>query len=168
LNGIDEAVAWHPLAEVAWVAAVSEPNQRYSANALRVRDIALLRAGLVLLVALLVAYAAARTLARPLRTLTEAAKRLAAGGDSDPVLESQLEGVAGRLDDLGVLGERLASATRETRERERKLREMVDSLKVEIDHSQKEAAVKEIVDSDFFSGLQARAREMRAKSRPDD
>lgn len=168
LNGIDEAVAWHPLAEVAWVAAVSEPNQRYSANALRVRDIALLRAGLVLLVALLVAYAAARTLARPLRTLTEAAKRLAAGGDSDPVLESQLEGVAGRLDDLGVLGERLASATRETRERERKLREMVDTLKVEIDHSQKEAAVKEIVDSDFFSGLQARAREMRAKSRPDD
>ncbi|MFM7686440.1 MAG: HAMP domain-containing protein, partial [Actinomycetota bacterium] len=118
-------------------------------------------------IALLVAYAAARTLARPLRILTEAAKRLASGGEADPQLDERLETVAGRRDDLGVLGERLATATRETRERERRLREMVDSLKVEIDHGQKEAAVQEIVESDFFNDLQSRARELRAKSRPD-
>ncbi len=165
LNGVDEAVAWHPLEDVTWVAAISEPSERYSANALRVRNVALLRAGLVVLIALLVAFAAARTLARPLRTLTEAAKRLAAGGDPDPELDSRLEGVAGRRDDLGVLGERLASATRESRERERRLRETVEALKVEIDHGQKEAAVKEIVDSDFFTDLQSRARQMRSKAR---
>lgn len=167
LNGVEEAVAWHPLDDVDWVAAVSEPSDRYSANALKVRNLALLRAGLVLAIALLVAYAAARTLARPLRILTEAAKRLASGGEADPQLDERLETVAGRRDDLGVLGERLATATRETRERERRLREMVDSLKVEIDHGQKEAAVQEIVESDFFNDLQSRARELRAKSRPD-
>jgi methyl-accepting chemotaxis protein len=150
------------------VAAVAEPHQRYIAAANRVRNAALLRAALVIAAALLVAYAAARMLARPLRTLTEAARRLGTGGDADAALDSQLAEVAGRRDDLGVLGERLATATRETRERERKLRETVEALKVGVDHAQKEADVRNIVDTDFFNNLQTRSRELRAKMRSDD
>jgi C4-dicarboxylate-specific signal transduction histidine kinase len=168
LGGVTEAVAWEPLRSVDWVAAVAEPHQRYIAAANRVRNAALLRAALVIAAALLVAYAAARMLARPLRTLTEAARRLGTGGDADAALDSQLAEVAGRRDDLGVLGERLATATRETRERERKLRETVEALKVGVDHAQKEADVRNIVDTDFFNNLQTRSRELRAKMRSDD
>lgn len=159
------AIAWHPLSSVDWVAGVSEPHERYAAAANRARNDALVRAAIVLAVALGIALFAARMLTKPLRVLTETARRLAAGSDGDESLDVELDGVARRRDDLGVLGARLSSAAKETRERERKLKDLVASLRVEIDHARKDADVAEIVEGQFFTDLKSRADSIRA--RPD-
>jgi hypothetical protein len=52
--------------------------------------------------------------------------------------------------------------------REQQLKQQVTELKIQIDQVKKETAVKEIVESDFFNDLQAKAaalREERAKGK---
>jgi len=159
------AVAWQPLAAAPWTAVVVEPLAAYKASAEDARSAALRIAGAVALVAVLIALLAARRMSRPLQALTEASARLEAG---TPVDEEALAVVARRRDDLGLLATRLADAARETRAREARLEAQVASLRVEIDESRRAADVKEIVDSDFFTDLQARATEMRRRVRGDE
>jgi predicted ribosome quality control (RQC) complex YloA/Tae2 family protein len=70
-----------------------------------------------------------------------------------------------------MLGE-LQEANRQLEEARRKLhsenvilRDQVQRMKIEIDQSQKEREVSDIVGTDYFQTLQRRAREMRARHR---
>ncbi|MFM7224220.1 MAG: cache domain-containing protein [Actinomycetota bacterium] len=159
------AVAWQPLVAAPWTAVVVEPLTAYDAAADDARDTALRIAGVVALVAVLIALIAGRRLSRPLRALTDAAAHLEAGTAVD---EAALGAVARRRDDLGLLATRLADAARESRAREARLEAQVASLRVEIDESRRARDVQEIVDSDFFTDLQARAAEMRRRVRRND
>ena len=51
--------------------------------------------------------------------------------------------------------------------REKKLREQVRAMRVEIDHGRRKESVDGIVESDFFKGIQDRAAEMRMRARGD-
>jgi hypothetical protein len=49
--------------------------------------------------------------------------------------------------------------------REQALRQQVEELRIEIDETNRQKQVSEIVESDFFQGLQERARTMRQRKR---
>ena len=50
-------------------------------------------------------------------------------------------------------------------QREQTLRRQVEELKIEIDEVKRKKQVSEIVESDFFQDLQAKARRMRSRGR---
>jgi methyl-accepting chemotaxis protein len=112
----------------------------------------LLLTGLVLLVS--------TWLTRPLKRLTAATRRIAAG-DYDVDLSNV---VATRIpDEMGVLAASFAVMVDKVRIREKDLTQQVKRLTVEIDSKKREQAVSEITDSDFFSSLTAKAGNMRRR-----
>jgi CHASE3 domain sensor protein len=62
----------------------------------------------------------------------------------------------------------LAVAALEAYVREQSLRQEIQQLRIEIDEAKRQQQVSEIVDTDFFSELQAKAREMRRRNRPSE
>jgi DNA-binding response OmpR family regulator len=77
---------------------------------------------------------------------------------------ANLQEVAGRPDALGNLARVFQSMAEEVRVREQRLRQQVESLKVEIDHARKTREVEEITDTEFFRDLQSRAKILRART----
>jgi CHASE3 domain sensor protein len=59
----------------------------------------------------------------------------------------------------------LAAAALEAYIREESLKQEIQQLKIEIDETKRQQQVSEIVDTDFFSDLQARAQEIRKRGR---
>jgi len=59
----------------------------------------------------------------------------------------------------------LAAAALEAYIREQALRREIRQLKIEIDETKRQQQVSEIVDTDFFTDLQARAHEIRSRGR---
>ncbi|MCG3210464.1 MAG: hypothetical protein FOGNACKC_04095 [Anaerolineae bacterium] len=59
----------------------------------------------------------------------------------------------------------LAAAALEAYIREQSLKREIQQLKIEIDEAKRQQQVSEIVETDFFADLQARAREIRGRSR---
>jgi CHASE3 domain sensor protein len=57
----------------------------------------------------------------------------------------------------------LAAAALEAYSRERSLRQEIRQLRIEIDEAKRQKQVSEIVDTDFFQGLQAKVRALRAR-----
>jgi GAF domain-containing protein len=62
----------------------------------------------------------------------------------------------------------LAVAALEAYIREQSLRAEIQQLRIEIDEAKRQQQVSEIVETDFFSALQAKAREIRKKHRRGD
>jgi GAF domain-containing protein len=60
----------------------------------------------------------------------------------------------------------LAVAALEAYIREQSLRQEIRQLRIEIDEVKRQQQVSEIVESDFFQDLQARARAMRGRKSP--
>jgi CheY-like chemotaxis protein len=77
---------------------------------------------------------------------------------------AHLDEVTGRPDALGNLARVFQGMAEEVRARELRLRQQVESLKVEIDHGRKAREVEEITDTEFFRNLQSRAKTMRARA----
>ena len=77
---------------------------------------------------------------------------------------AHLDEVTGRPDALGNLARVFQGMAEEVRARELRLRQQVESLKVEIDHAMKAREVEEITDTEFFRNLQSRAKTMRARA----
>lgn len=75
----------------------------------------------------------------------------------------QLTSLTKRQDELGQLGRIFQSMVNEVLAREEKFRQQIQALKIEIDQSRKEKEVNEIVESDYFRDLQAKARQMRKR-----
>jgi HAMP domain-containing protein len=115
---------------------------------------------LLLLVVLL-----ATSLTRPLKRLTTATQRVADGEydlDVQAIVPNRFP------DEMWTLAESFASMAAKVASRERSLTSEVRRLKVEIDHVRREQAVKEITETDSFSDLMTRAKEMRRRARGED
>lgn len=74
---------------------------------------------------------------------------------------SSLDEVAARSDALGALGRVFQNMAREVIAREKRLREQLQELKIEIDEVKKARQVEEITDTDYFRSLQEKARRYR-------
>ena len=71
--------------------------------------------------------------------------------------------MASRNDDVGALALQLVETNGLLLERERRANEQLQALKVEIDQIRRESQVGEIVESEFFTQLEARAAELRLR-----
>jgi len=80
---------------------------------------------------------------------------------ADDFKAETLDGVAGRQDELGLLARVFQQMARDVYERERRLREQVQQLRIEIDDARAEQKVAEITDTDYFRDLEKRASTLR-------
>lgn len=104
------------------------------------------------------------SLTRPLKRLTVAVSRVA-DGEYDLDLSKT---VPSRFpDEMFTLAEAFSVMAVKVAQREQRLTNEVRRLTVEIDQARREEAVKEIVETDFFSDLTAKAAVMRARMRGD-
>ncbi|MDZ4769876.1 MAG: HAMP domain-containing protein, partial [Chloroflexota bacterium] len=94
---------------------------------------------------------------RPLKTITNAAERIG-DGEYDTPLPKTAKTFQSEMD---ILSDVFGSMVKKLDRRETELRKQVEVLKIEIDQAKASAQVMEIVDTDFFTGLQARARNIR-------
>jgi len=76
-----------------------------------------------------------------------------------------LDTVAARGDELGESARALQQMAREVLAREQRLREQVQQLRIEIDHTKKEHEVREITESEYFKDLQEKAGKLRRTPR---
>lgn len=112
-------------------------------------------AALLLLVLIL-----SRILTRPIVRLTAMAERVGEGDyeqDFSALRQRRLR------DEIGLLADVLQAMTEKIGARERTLRREVRALQIEIDERKRGRDVAEIVETDFFRDLQARAHEMRQR-----
>jgi len=112
----------------------------------------------ILLANLFLVLLISNSLTRPIISLTRLASRI---GEGD--YNQDLSGLTrGRFpDEISKLATDFAIMVGKVYQREQILRRQVEELKIEIDESKKKNQVSEIVESEFFRDLQARADRMR-------
>jgi two-component system, cell cycle response regulator len=71
--------------------------------------------------------------------------------------------VAARPDELGQLARVFQEMTREIQARERRLKEQVQQLRVEVDQARRVRQVAEITQTDYFQNLKQQARALRTR-----
>jgi two-component system cell cycle response regulator len=72
-----------------------------------------------------------------------------------------LAAVAARTDALGQLARVFSRMAREVYDREQRLKQQVQQLRIELDQARQDRQVAEITESDYFQQLQARAQDLR-------
>ena len=112
---------------------------------------------LVVLVGLIIGVLLSRRITKPVDAVARAATSLA-DGTFDP---TTLDSAARRTDELGDLARTFRTMGIEIAARERRLREQVQQLSVQIDRTKVAAEVQEITESDYFQRLKSRSRELR-------
>lgn len=105
----------------------------------------------------------AQTFSRPLLRLTESAGQMQQGKLSIERARdlSETEGV----DELAQLSRLFGTMAQEVIEREARLKQQLESLKIEIDQVKQSKQVAEITDNEFFRDLQTKARTLRSRDR---
>jgi HAMP domain-containing protein len=149
---------------LGWVLVSAVPSAQLAepGRELALRQVGL--AALVLVLGLVAGLLLSRRIARPVEDVTRAASTLA----EDRFDPATLDRAAERADEVGTLARTFRAMAVEVVARERALREQVTRLTVEIDASRREAAVREIVETDFFADLSEKAAEMRRRIRGED
>jgi methyl-accepting chemotaxis protein len=101
----------------------------------------------------------ARTITRRLERLSRAAAEMEAGNLSDEDIESLRESKGS--DEIASLMRLFARTAVGVKSRETALRQEVQNLHIEIDHTKAAQEVAEIAETDYFKQLQAKAKGMR-------
>ena len=143
--------------EVDWVLVSAVNQDRLEAPA---RALALQMAAIALVVALIgivLGVLLSRRITTPVDAITRAAGSLA-DGTFDP---TALDSASRRSDELGDLARTFQAMGTEIVARERRLREQVQQLSVQIDRDKVASEVQEITESDYFQRLKSRSRELR-------
>jgi two-component system NtrC family sensor kinase len=99
-------------------------------------------------------YVASRRVARPILAIAETASAVAAG-------DLEREAPVMTNDEVGLLARVFNDMTAKLHERERRLKEQVQQLRIEIDEARAAQKVAEITDTDYFRDLQKRAGGLR-------
>lgn len=116
----------------------------------------------------LLALVAATALTRSIARLTDGAEELGEGNyDNYGKITAPLHNAL-VVDETVVLAAVFDSMANKIRQREESLREQVAQLKIEVDEAKQSQHVQEIVDSEFFQDLRARAATMRDRRRSHD
>ena len=118
----------------------------------------------VLLIGLVSGLLLSRRIIRPVEAVTRAARDLS----EDRFDPSSLDAAAARTDEVGELARTFQRMGAEIVERERRLREQVARLTVEIDRTRVEEAVADITESEYFARIKERADELRWNRRDED
>jgi len=95
---------------------------------------------------------------RQVARLTDAA----AAVEAETFYPDSLSGVAARTDELGQLARVFQRMAREIYVREQRLKQQVQQLRIELDKTRQASQVAEIVETDYFRQLQAKAQEIRS------
>lgn len=145
--------------EVDWVlvSAVNQDRLEAPARALAYQMAAIALS--VVLIGLVLGVLLSRRITTPVDAITRAAGSLA-DGTFDP---TSLDSAAQRSDELGDLARTFQTMGTEIVARERRLREQVQQLSVQIDRDKVASEVQEITESDYFQRLKSRSREMRER-----
>lgn len=157
-----KVAGYAPLAHQPWVMAVSEPREEFVAP---IRNLASQNAVTLLVVTGIAGASAlllARTIVKPIRALAGAAQALENDRFTTTDL-SDLRDFASDDDDVGRLVRVFSNMAQTVKAREDKLKQQVRELEIEIDESKRQQQVREIVDTDFFQDLQAKARQVRQR-----
>ena len=124
---------------------------------------AMLLVGVLSLIGMIVVW---QTVIHPIASLGELAQKITGGGMTPEDFEpEELAKVATRTDELGHAAQLFLKMAREVYEREKRLAEQVQQLRIEIDEAKRQREVSEIVDSDFFQDLQKKAGKIRRRGR---
>jgi sigma-B regulation protein RsbU (phosphoserine phosphatase) len=118
----------------------------------------------VLVVVAGITFGLSRTITRRLLKLSNAAQLLESGQLSDDQIATLRES-KGR-DEVASLMRVFAGMAVQVRAREERLRQQVQDLRIEIDHSKKERQVAEITETDYFQELQGKVRQLRVGQGP--
>lgn len=145
--------------EVDWVlvSAVNQDRLEAPARALAYQMAAI--ALVVVLIGIVLGVLLSRRITTPVDAITRAAGSLADGTFNPTSLDS----AAQRSDELGDLARTFQTMGTEIVARERRLREQVQQLSVQIDRDKVASEVQEITESDYFQRLKSRSREMRER-----
>ncbi len=108
-----------------------------------------------------VVYFATQTVARPVEALSQVARRVGAGDYTQRFIRS----LASRyVDEFDVLAETFNEMIAQVDQREQSLRREVAELRIEINEVKRQKNVEEVVDTEFFRELQAKAQHLRQRS----
>ena len=87
---------------------------------------------------------------------------------ADDLGSERVQQITERNDELGQLAQVFREMAQEIHVRTQTLKQQVHQLRIEIDEAKRQQAVAEIVDSDYFKDLQAKARKLRRTGDRDD
>ena len=79
-----------------------------------------------------------------------------------------LDEVAGRSDELGQLAQVFQEMAIQVYDREQRLQQQVQQLRIEIDHTRKTREVADITESEYFQQLLGKANELRNRVKADE
>ena len=117
--------------------------------------------GIAFIIFIITAVFVSRSIITPVRQLTEAARIMEAGELDVNMIKDLLERkVKDEVSELARVFKQMAEAVQL---RERRLREEVQELKIQIDIKKKDEDVNKIVESDDFKALKEKAKAMRAQ-----
>ncbi|MEP7291048.1 MAG: HAMP domain-containing protein, partial [Chloroflexota bacterium] len=105
-------------------------------------------------------YLSSRALSRPIVKLTAIAGAIAEGNYDQDFTKVRPSGFADEIDTLANVFQLMIG---KVAQREEKLKQQVAALEIQINHSQRDEQVKEIVGNEFFQSLQTKASELRAR-----
>lgn len=118
-------------------------------------------------VIVLINYLLKRNVIQPLKPMAQLAQKISADAMTDEEAEEfdrkSLGKIAQRGDELGQLGRVLQRMVREIYVREQRLRQQVQELRIEINHTKRARQVAAITESDYFQNLQNEAKDIRNK-----
>lgn len=107
-----------------------------------------------------VVFFATQTVARPVEALGQVARRV---GDGDYTQRFTRSMAARYIDEFDVLAETFNEMVAQVDQREQSLRREVAELRIEINEAKRQKNVEDVVDTEFFRELQAKAQQLRQR-----
>jgi len=127
----------------------------------RIKNTSIFAFGLVYVGLFISVFLISFNITNPLRCITNAAQALEQG---EPFQPEQLESVAQSTDEMGQLARVFSKMAIEVQAREKKLKQQVIQLRVEIDEVKRKRQVSEITDTSYFRQLREKARVLRGRA----
>ena len=160
LDQTRQMVGFAPLEVQPWVLGVNKPEAQFAAPLNRLiwqnGSSVLVVGGITAIIALLLA----RSIARPIRALTDAAQALEQGNFN----LQRLALVSRTQDDMGRLVRVFLHMAEEVRDREQKLKQQVIALRIEIDETKRDSHVAEITENEHFQQLYKKIKKLREQT----
>lgn len=154
-------ISFTPLEQLDWVVGTVIPESNYlvevNRNKRTLLGVIAIFTGLTAGVAVLMAD---RLIARPVLSIA----RTAAAIEAEKFELGQLGAIARRTDEIGQLARVFDRMAQQVYSREQKLKQQVRDLRIEIDEAKRQKQVQEIVETDFFQDLVAKAQVLRDRS----
>ncbi len=155
-------IALNPLEDLDWMVGTVIPADHFLAEIQQSRRQLLLVISLfILITAGLAVFLSDHVIAKPILKVTSAAADI----EAETFKPESLSGLSKRQDELGQLARVFSHMAQEIYVREKRLKKQVKELRIEIDEVKRQKQVTEIVESDFFQDLTAKANNLRQRSR---